>query len=96
LLVITYETLSATPQAALDAVYDFIGAPRFTHDPESVAYDDVAEFDARLGTPGLHHLAPSMRRTERATVLPPDLFRKFQADSFWRDGAPNPRGVKVV
>ncbi len=96
LLLVTYETLTATPQVALDAVYDFIGEKRFTHDPDHVIYTEAAEFDARLGTPGLHSLSSQVRPTTRATILPPDLFRRFEPDSFWRDEAMNLRRVKVV
>ena len=96
LLLVTYETLTATPQLALDAVYDFIGEERFTHDTGNVVYAEAEEFDARLGTPGLHSVFPRVRPTTRATILPPDLFRRFEPDSFWRDGALNLRGVKVV
>jgi sulfotransferase len=96
LLLVTYETLTATPQRALDAIYDFIGAPRFTHDPDAVEYADAAEFDARLGTPGLHAVGSRVAPQTRATILPPDLFRRFEQDSFWRDPALNLRGVRVV
>ncbi len=96
LLLVQYETLTATPQLALDAVYDFIGAPRFTHDPDAVEYAEAAEFDARLGTPGLHAVGRRVQPRTRATILPPDLFRRFEQDSFWRDPALNLRGVRVV
>ena len=95
ILLVTYETLTATPQRALDAIYDFIGEPRFTHDPDNVTYD-ATEFDARLGTPGLHAVGRRVRPATRATILPPDLFRRFEPDSFWRDPAVNLRGVKIV
>jgi sulfotransferase len=32
----------------------------------------------------------------RTTILPPDLFRRFAHDAFWKDPANNPRGVTVV
>lgn len=96
IMLLTYETLTATPQIALDAVYDFIGAPRFTHDPAAVAYEEAAEFDARLGTPGLHAVGRQVKPQSRATILPPDLFRRFEPDSFWRDPAMNLRGVRIV
>jgi sulfotransferase len=34
--------------------------------------------------------------TERTTILPPDLFRRVEADSFWRDPATNLRDVRIV
>jgi sulfotransferase len=95
LLLLTYETLTSDPARAMAAVYDFIGEPRFAHDFNHVSFD-ATEFDARLGAPGLHTVGPTVRREERRTVLPPDLFRRCEADSFWRDPALNPRGVPVV
>ena len=96
LLLVTYETLTETPQRALDAIYDFIGAPRFTHDLDNVHYEEATEFDARLGTPGLHAVGNRVAATARPTLLPPDLFRRFEPDSFWRDASVNLNGVRVV
>lgn len=96
LLLVTYETLTQNTQAAMDAIYDFIEEPRFVHDPENVVYEDATEFDARLGTPGLHAVGRRVHAEPRATVLPPDLFRRYEPDSFWRDAAVNLRRVRVV
>lgn len=95
LMVLTYETLTRTPAQAMAAVYDFIGAPPFDHDFDHVDYAEE-EFDARLGTRGLHRVAAKVQHLERQTVLPPDVFRRFEKDSFWTDAKLNPRGVRVV
>jgi sulfotransferase len=95
LMLLTYETLTRTPKKALDAVYDFIGAPRFAHDFDHVDYAEE-EYDARLGTPGLHRVAAKVVYEERRSVLPPDLFRRFEGDSFWTDPKLNLRGVRIV
>jgi sulfotransferase len=57
---------------------------------------DAAEFDARLGTPGLHTVHRTVRSDERLTLLPPDLWSRYEGENFWRDGAFNTRGVRVV
>jgi hypothetical protein len=57
---------------------------------------DAAEFDARAGTPGLHTVQPNIRAPARQTILPPDLFRRFENLSFWREPHLNPRNVKIV
>lgn len=95
LLLLTYETLTREPARAIAALYDFIGEPRFVHDFDNLAYD-AAEFDARLGTPGLHTVARMVHQTDRETILPPDLFRRFEEDSFWRNPALNQRRVPIV
>ena len=79
----------------MQAVYEFTGLPPFRHDFENVAFD-AAEFDARLGTPGLHAVCPKVTPMERETILPPDLWRRYEQDSIWRDPAFNTRGVRVV
>lgn len=95
LMLLTYETLTSRPGAALAAVYDFIGEPFFQHDFENVAYD-APEFDARLGAPGLHSVGKVVRPVERPTILPPDLFRRVEPDSFWTDPRTNIRNVRIV
>lgn len=95
LLVVTYESLSQSPAAVLDAIYDFLGERRFAHDFDHVAYGE-AEFDARLGMPGLHAVAPKVAYVERQPVLPPDLFARFVNDAFWADPRLNVRKVKVI
>ena len=95
-MLLTYETLTSDPARAMAAIYDFIGEPGFVHDFNHVVYEDAREFDARLGTPGLHDVAPVVQHVERRTVLPPDLFARYEPDTFWRDPKRIPPGVRVV
>jgi sulfotransferase len=96
LLLLTYETLTSDPARALAAVYAFIEEPPFAHDFARITYDEAREFDARLGTPGLHDVAPVVRHVPRRSVLPPDLFARYEPDTFWRDPARVPVGLRVV
>jgi sulfotransferase len=95
LLAITYETLTTEPQRAIEAVYDFIGEKPFQHDFDNIEFD-AAEFDRRLGTPGLHTVGRRVERKQRRSLLPPALINKYEKDAFWRDPARNPNNVKVV
>ena len=95
LLLVQYETLAAQPAMALAAIYDFLGEAPFKHDFAHVDYDAI-DFDQKAGTPGLHHVRPRVEARERATVLPPDLFRRFENDSFWRDPQFRSQGVRIV
>ena len=72
----------------------FTGLPRFEHDVQNIAFD-AEEFDARLGTPGLHAVRPRAAYEERETILPPDLWQRYEGASIWRDPAFNKRGVNV-
>ncbi len=95
LMLLQYETLTGDPAHAMKAIYDFIGEPAFAHDFDNVSYD-ANEFDLRAGTPGLHTVRKKIEARERRTILPPDIFRRFENDAFWRDPQLNLRGVRVV
>jgi sulfotransferase len=84
LLLIDYELLTRAPAKVLPLVYDFLGEPHFAHDFDNVEYD-AEEFDQQLGAPGLHHVKRQVKFTPRPTVIPPDLFDKFNQMSFWSD-----------
>ena len=95
LLLVPYEELTRDPARVLAAIYDFTGLPAFRHDFENVSFE-ASEFDTRLGTPGLHSVSRAVRLIERESVLPPDLWRRCEKESFWLDPAFNRRGVWVV
>ena len=97
LLLVRYESLTTDPLGTLAAIYDAIGEPLFGHDPNHIepCYDMI-DFDARLGTPGLHHVRSAVRSDKRPTVLPPDLFAKFSNDAFWEDSTQLPPSVQVI
>jgi len=95
LLLLQYETLTSVPQKALAAIYEFIEEKSFKHDFAHIAFDARA-FDAKAGTPGLHTVRPKVEAQSRETILPPDVFRRFENDDFWRDHALNRHAVHIV
>jgi len=95
LMLLQYETLVSNPASAIAAVYDFIGEPAYAHDFDNISYQ-ADEFDLRAGTPGLHAVRSKISVRERMSVLPPDVFRRFENDAFWLDPALNPRNVRVA
>lgn len=86
LLILEYDILAQRPAETLRLVYEFLGEPPFAHDFDNVAYAEPA-FDAQLATPGLHTVERKVAFTPRRSILPPDLFQKYAALSFWRDPA---------
>jgi sulfotransferase len=84
LLLVDYDILSQKPEACLKLIYRFLDQPWFAHRFDSVEYDEP-EFDRRLGAPGLHKVSGPVRYQPRKTVLPPDLFDRFNALTFWDD-----------
>jgi sulfotransferase len=95
LMLVQYETLVTAPERVMNAIYAFIGEPHYQHDFDNVAYE-AEEFDARAGTPGLHVVRAKVGASPRQTILPPDVFRRFENDAFWRNPQLNTHGVQIV
>ena len=82
LVVISYDSLVARPKYVMASLYDWLNEPRFDHDFDHVAYDEP-HFDAFLRVPGMHRVTGPVKPTKRSTILPPDLFRKYDTE-FWK------------
>lgn len=95
LLLVDYELLARAPQKVMPLVYQFIGEPEFAHDYQNLHYD-APEFDAPLGVHGLHKVRAQVSYETRATVLPPDLFERYAALSFWQDQSQSTAHVITV
>lgn len=95
LLLLQYETLTSNPERALRAIYNFIGEPYFDHDFNQIEFD-ASEFDKKAGTPGLHKVRSTVDKNQRATILPPDIFRRFENDAFWKDLTLNTNNIPVI
>ena len=95
MMLLPYDTLARDPAAAMEAVYAFTGLPFFQHEFEAISFE-TAEFDARLGTPGLHRVRPKAERVERETILPPDLWSRYEGASIWRNPEFNKRDIKLA
>ncbi len=85
LLLVDYELLANAPAKVLPLLYKFIGEPWFEgHDFTQVEFA-APEFDTALGLSGLHTVRPHVAFEPRRTVLPPDLFERYQNMSFWSE-----------
>lgn len=95
LMLVQYESLVRDPQRVLAAIYEFIGEKPFEHDFESVEFD-ASEFDKKAGTPGLHEVRSKVIQSERVSILPPDLFKRFENDAFWVRPTLHRDGIKII
>lgn len=84
LLLLDYDLLAKAPAKVMPLIYDFLGEARFEHDFDRVEYS-ADEFDLQLGAPDLHRVKAKVKFTPRPTIIPPDLFEKFNQMSFWND-----------
>jgi sulfotransferase len=94
LVAVRYDSLVARPSKVIAGLYDAIGERQFDHDFEHLNYEE-AEFDAWLGAPGLHRVVGRVEAKARETILPPDVFRKYD-DEFWSGIGSNPRHVTIL
>jgi sulfotransferase len=84
LLLVDYDILAQAPDKTLSLIYQFLGEKPFSHDFENVEYQ-ADEFDNRLNTKGLHQVRRKVEFKPRLTILPPDLFAKYDSLSFWKN-----------
>jgi sulfotransferase len=97
LLLVRYESLTSDPLGTLNKIYQFIGEPLFPHDANNVqSFEKALEFDARLGTVGLHSVGSKVHKNQRRSILPPDLFNRYEPFSFWQNKGEMPTGVRVI
>jgi sulfotransferase len=94
LVLIQYESLVRDPEKVMNQFYDLLGEPRFRHDFDNLSYDEP-EFDARLGMPGLHKVKAKVHHEPRGTILPPDIFKRYENWAFWTDPSFNTRNVTI-
>jgi sulfotransferase len=83
IMLLEYKDLCLDPEASMRRLYEFIGQPYFDHDFDNVVYA-ADNFDLQLGARGLHTIRKKVEWIERSTILPPDLFNRFNQDMFWR------------
>lgn len=84
LLLVDYDLLTQHPAKTLELIYTFIQEPPFDHNFNEVEYED-SEFDHKLGVKGLHSVRKQVEFRTRRSILPPDLFAKYQEMDFWQD-----------
>ncbi len=94
MMLIEFDALTKHPDEVIRAVYTFLGLPAYSHDFDNIEpIAGAAEFDRRMGTPGLHDLGRRVEHKPRQTILPPEIFNSF-GQSFWRRGSPKAQVVR--
>jgi sulfotransferase len=95
LILVEYEALARAPKSTLQHLYTLLDEPPFSHDFENVEYQ-ADDFDLAVGMPGLHTVRRKVEWVERQSVLPPELFQRFENDMFWRAPDANIREVPII
>ena len=96
LVIIDYDRLIDAPDAVISGLYAALGETPFAHDVNALDYDEP-EYDQATGIPGLHKVRPTLARIDRPSCLPPEVFKKYETDLFWRNpDDPGGRGALVL
>jgi sulfotransferase len=95
MVLVEYQALARDPRSTLEHLYAFLGETPFAHDFENVDFA-ADEFDIALGARGLHTIRRKVEWIERETILPPELFRRFSEDMFWRQPDSHLRNVQII
>ena len=83
LILVRYDDLCRFPAETMADIHKLLGEKPFTYDFNAIeTISGVKEFDARLGTPGLHDLKGKVVYQARPAVLPPDIFQALPKP-FW-------------
>ncbi len=90
MLLVDYDILASRPDETMRLIYQFIGEPYFSHDYDNVEYS-ADDYDLSVVAKGLHTIKGKVEFRPRRTILPPDLFKKFEEMRFWN----NHRGSKA-
>lgn len=86
LLLVDYELLSRFPARTMKLIYEFTGMTPFAHDFDNIEFSHD-EFDYTIGVKGLHTVLRKVEFVQRKSILPPDLFQKYNELAFWKDTA---------
>jgi sulfotransferase len=95
LVLIEYGALTRAPEATLRSLYALLGEAYHPHDFANVDYS-ADEFDQAVGARGLHHVRRKVEWIDRASILPPELFARFENDAFWRHSDAASRGAAII
>lgn len=83
LFFVEYDHLVTDPKSVMQQIYNFLQEPLYEHNFENVE-DSYDEFDEQAKIQGLHVVRKRVEFHPRATLLPDDLWRQYEQQTFWK------------
>ena len=83
LCFLDYDTLIDNPEECMKQIYNFLGEPYFKHDFDDIE-DSYDEFDEGAKIEGLHKVRKKLEFLPRESILPGELWNKYEPMSFWK------------
>lgn len=87
LMLVEYDALCEDPAYTLQEIYKFVQAKPFAHNFDNVEYSRD-DFDEAIGVANLHKVSGPVKKRERRTILPPEVFATLSQSAFWKSGLP--------
>lgn len=79
---VEYNHLVKHTDIVMKQIYDFLGEPFYQHDFKNVE-DSYDEYDDQAKIDGLHKVRKEIKWIERRTILPVDLWKHYEPNSYW-------------
>jgi sulfotransferase len=95
LMLVDYERLAKDPVGVIRRLYDWLALEPYSHDFSRVEYS-ADDFDAALGTPGLHTVRAQVEWRPQPSVLPDEVFSRFITENFWRQIHPSTTRATIL
>ncbi len=95
LILVRYDSLTRQPEKTLAELYRLLGEAPFAHDIASVEGDE-AEYDLRIGLPGLHSVRRGVQAGDQPLTIPPDIYQTYVKSDFWTSREENIHGVPIL
>lgn len=84
-MFVEYNDLISQPHTTLNAIYDYLGLKRFTHDMNNII-NHHQEIDTTWGIDNMHKVRSKLEKTSLNPyeILGKELVRKYSGMEFWR------------
>jgi sulfotransferase len=82
--LVEYDELCKTPEKIIKNIYDFIEKPYYQHDFNNIEYSNNL-FDLKCNLKDLHTVKRKVEYVQKNTILPLEIFNKYQKFNFWKN-----------
>jgi sulfotransferase len=83
IILVNYDDLAKNPKETIDKIYSLTNIEKYQHNFNNVstAYQN---YDSSLNFPGLHTTKAKVCYTDRRSVLPDEIWNKYNGMEFWK------------
>ncbi len=83
LILVEYDKITKNPEEIIRKLYDNLRETYYDHDYSNLSFN-LNTHDERYGVKGLHTVKSKVEPHIRKTILPPDIFDRYNRSEFWK------------